>query len=55
MHIANDNDLGDLSEKLADAIDYIKNNQLPIKHNIKLAEDMFSSPRELNQYLEILI
>jgi glycosyltransferase involved in cell wall biosynthesis len=55
MHIANDNDLGDLSEKLADAIDYMKNNQLPIKHNIKLAEDMFSSSRELNQYLEILI
>ena len=54
MHIAKTEDLDDLKNKLIDALNYIKNNKLPIEHNSILARKLFSSERELNQFLQIL-
>ncbi len=56
LHIAKDGDLEDLTEKLMESVDYIRNNPLPITHNIELAKELFYPPeRELKQFLEILV
>lgn len=55
IHIANNDDLADLNNKLMDAIEYMTHNPIPIEHNMVLAKKLFSSERELEQYLEILV
>lgn len=54
LHIARTEDLTDLKDKLFDALSYMKNNPLPIEHNIELARKLFSPERELQQFLSIL-
>jgi glycosyltransferase involved in cell wall biosynthesis len=52
--IAEHEDLKDLKNKLIDAVDYIKKNKVPIQKNVELAKNLFSSDRELEEFLEIL-
>jgi len=52
--IAEHEDLDDLEKKLLEAVEYIKNNKVPIEKNVKLASKLFSSDRELDEFLEIL-
>lgn len=52
--IAEHEDLADLKKKFIDALEYIKHNKVPIQKNVELARKLFSSDRELAEFLEIL-
>ena len=52
--LVKNDDLKDLKEQLLDAIEYRKNNKIPIQHNVNLAKKVFDATRQLNEYLEIL-
>ena len=52
--IAEHEDLNDLKKKLLEAVEFLKNNKVPIEKNIELARKLFNSNRELDEFLEIL-
>lgn len=52
--IAEHEDLDDLKKEFTDALEYLKHNKIPIQKNVELAKQLFSSDRELNEFLEIL-
>jgi len=52
--IAEHENLDDLKKKLMEAVEYLKINKVPIENNVRLAKQLFSSDRELDEFIEIL-
>lgn len=52
--MAENGNIDDLKSCLLKAIDYINTNKIPILHNIKLAQRLFSDKKEMNELLTIL-
>lgn len=52
--IAEHEKLADLKEKLIKALEYLKQNKIPIQKNADLARKLFNSEREFGDFLEIL-
>jgi len=52
--IAKHEDLDSLKKKLLEAVEYLRINKVPIGKNVELARKLFSSDRELDEFLDIL-
>ena len=55
FHLAEDQNIGSLKDTLQTTVDYIENDPIPIDENITLAKRLFSTERELQEYIDILI
>jgi glycosyltransferase involved in cell wall biosynthesis len=53
--MAEDGNVNELKSSLFKAVEYLKTSETPLFQNIKLAQDLFSRKRELDEILQILL